>query len=656
MRQIFISLILFAFGMTAMAQENSDIILEVGDEQITTAEFLHIYTKNNRHQELSYALDSLSAYMDLFVNFKLKVVEAKAMGLDTLKGFRSELEGYRTQLAQPYLTDKSVEDELVKEAYERSKYDVKASHILFKIDPEVTGKDTLAIYNEAKMVRQKLLEGEDFTSLAKKHSDDESVRYNNGSLGFFTVFGMVYPFETAAYNTKPGEISDIVRTRFGYHIIKVEEKRPAKGRIRVAHIMVLLPKDASEEQTTQALERVDMIQKKLDAGESFEELAKEFSEDRRSGRQGGLLPWFGVGGKMIAEFENAAFQLTEVGEVSNALKTSYGYHFIKLVDKEPIGSFEEQKMQLQNRISNSARASRSKTVLVERLMDEYNAVVHDDALQAVSEMVTDSIFFGKWDATPAYKMKDVVFSFADAEYTQEDFARYLTKFNRKTEPKDLKHFVNQRFEYFKEKMILLYEEDNLESKYEKFNFLMKEYHDGILLFDVTDRKVWSKAVKDTAGLETFYEKNKEKYQWDTRYEVHVLSAEDKKMRKKVLKHLTKNSKANWVEVDSIFNASDSAAVQKEHWTVYEAGDNHFADELAKTYDKKLEKNGRVITMMDDSRVLDMRILKPSIKEIDEARGVITADYQNHLEKQWIKSLHEKYDVIIHEDVLKKLAQ
>ncbi|MEA1874625.1 MAG: peptidylprolyl isomerase [Bacteroidota bacterium] len=656
MRQIFISLILIAFGVIAMAQENSDVIIEVGDEQVSTAEFLHIYTKNNRHQELSYSLDSLSAYMDLFVNFKLKVVEAKSMGLDTLKSYRSELRGYRTQLAQPYLTDKSVEDELVREAYERSKYDINASHILFKIDPEVTGNDTLEIYNEAKMVHQKLLDGEDFTTLAKKYSDDESVRYNNGNLGFFTVFGMVYPFETAVYNTTPGEISDIVRTRFGYHIIKAQEKRPAKGRIRVAHIMVLLPKDATEEQTAQAMERVDMIQKKLDAGESFEELAKEFSEDRRSGRQGGLLPWFGVGGKMIAEFENVAFQLNDIGEVSNALRTSYGYHFVKLVDNEPIGSFEEQKMQLKNRISNSARASRSKTVLVDRLIDEYNAVVHDDALQVVSEMVTDSIFFGKWDATPAYKMNDVVFSFADKEYTQEDFARYLTKYNRKTEPKVLKHFVNQKFEDFKDKMILLYEENNLENKYDKFNFLMKEYHDGILLFDVTDRKVWSKAVKDTVGLEAFYEKNKDNYQWDTRYEVHVLNADDKKLRKKIRKHIKKNPKTDWVEIDSIFNASDSAAVQKEHWTVYEAGDNHFADELAKEYSKKLERKGRVITLMDDSRVLDMRLRKPAIKKLEEARGVITADYQNYLEKQWIKSLHEKYNVIIHEDVLEKLAQ
>jgi peptidyl-prolyl cis-trans isomerase SurA len=197
MKQIFISLLMIVVSLTVLAQEDSEVILEVGDEKVTTAEFLHIYTKNNRHQELSYALDSLKAYMDLFVNFKLKVVEAKSLGLDTVKSFRSELNGYRNQLAQPYLTDKSVEEELVREAYERSKYDVKASHILIKLDPEITGKDTLEAYQKAESVREKILEGADFETLAKKYSEDESVRYNKGNLGYFTVFGMVYPFETA---------------------------------------------------------------------------------------------------------------------------------------------------------------------------------------------------------------------------------------------------------------------------------------------------------------------------------------------------------------------------------------------------------------------------------------------------------------------------
>lgn len=661
MRKVLISFLLTAFGLAGFAQSNADVILEVGDEKVTAAEFLHIYTKNNRNQELSYSLDSLNSYMDLFVNFKLKVAEAKSMGLDTLKSFQQELKGYRTQLAQPYLTDKTVEDELIREAYERLKFDVNASHILIKIDPEKQGADTLEAYKKAQKVRKLLLDGGDFEEIARKYSDDESVRYNNGNLGFFTVFGMVYPFETAAYNTPVGEISNIVRTRFGYHILRVNEKRPAKGRIRVAHIMVLTPKEANEEQKKQAEYKVDIIQKKLEAGESFEDLAKEFSEDRRSGREGGLLPWFGVGGKMIPEFENAAYQLNEVGEVSKALRTSYGYHFIKLVDKEPIGTFEEEKLKLDRRISNSARASRSKDVLVERLMKEYNAKVNEAAFNEVKALITDSIFFGKWDAREAYKLKKPVFTFADEKVSQEDFARYMTKFNRKTEPKPLDFFVKEKFEDFKADKILAYEKSNLENKYEKFRFLMKEYHDGILLFDVTDKMVWSKAVKDTLGLEQFYQNNKDNYMWDTRYQTHIVSVDDKKVRKSVLKYMKKNPAASWELVDSLFNPADTLMdskpfVQKEHWVVYEAGQNQFADELAEKYAKKLDKKGRIVCVMDDSRVLDMSKREPGVKALSEARGVITADYQNYLEKEWINALHTKYEIKIHDDVLKKLVK
>lgn len=555
MRNIWIGLVML-LAIPAFAQENKDILLEIGGEKVTAEEFLHIYAKNNRNQDLSYSLDSLESYMDLFVNFKLKVVEAKSMGLDTLKSFRHELSGYRTQLAQPYLTDKSVEDELVREAYERSLFDVNASHILIKLEPEVNGADTITAYNKAKEARDKIVAGEDFEKVARKYSEDESVRYNNGNLGYFTVFGMVYPFESAAFNTPKGEVSEIIRTRFGYHVLQVNDKRPARGRIRVAHIMVLTPKGATEEQKKQAEEKVALIQSKLDAGEAFDELAKEFSEDRRSGREGGLLPWFGVGGKMIPEFENAAFQLTEVGEISNALRTSYGYHFIKLVDIEPIGSFEDQEPKLKNRISNSARASRSKSVLIDRLMSEYNATVNIDALDAVSEEITDSIFFGTWKPEKAMNMNETVFSFADRAYTQGDFAKYIKKFNRKMEPKPRIHFINSKFEEFKESMILTYEEEILEEKYMKFRFLMKEYHDGILLFDVTDKMVWSKAVKDTVGLEGFYADHSDEYMWKTRYSTKVLSVDDKKMRKSIVKYLKKNNVSDWAAMDTLFNATD----------------------------------------------------------------------------------------------------
>jgi peptidyl-prolyl cis-trans isomerase SurA len=658
MKQVLISILVGLLVIPSFAQTNkdSDILLEVGSEKVTVDEFMYIYNKNNRNQEVSYSIDSLKSYMDLFVNFKLKVVEAKSMGLDTLKTFKNELSGYRGQLAQPYLTDKSVENELVKEAYDRMKYDVNASHILIKLDPEVNDDDTLKAYEKAEMIRQKCLDGEDFEKLAVKYSDDKSVKSNKGKLGWFTTFGMVYPFESAVYNTEVGGFSNVIRTRFGYHVIKVNDKRPAKGRIHVAHIMVLTPNDATEDQLKQAKAKIDLINGKIKAGGNFEELAKEFSEDRRSGRDGGLLPWFGVGGKMISVFENAAYTLNNVGEISDVLRTSYGYHIIKMVEMEGIGEFDDVESNIKSRISNSARASRSKDVLLKKLKKEYNAHVYTENVDAVSELLTDSIYYGTWDATEALKLNAPIFSFADTTFTQGQFVEYLKKFNRKTEAKPIKYFASQKIESFSDKMILLYEEQNLESKYPKFRFLLKEYHDGILLFDVTDRMVWSKAVKDSVGLENFYSENKDNYKWDNRYVTRVMNIGDKKVSKSVAKYLKKNQDVEWTAIDTIFNANDSLAVQKEHWDTYEAGDNSFADSLAEKYASKLTKKSRVIIPIDGNQLLDIRLIPSATKELKEARGIITADYQNKLEKEWIKALHEKTSVNIHENVLNKLAK
>ena len=646
---------LFFFGMSAMAQNGNDVLLEVGPDKVTVDEFLHIYNKNNQNEGENYNIDSLKSYMDLFVNFKLKVVEAKNKGLDTLKSFEQELEGYRSQLAEPYLTDESVENDLIREAYQRKKYDVNAAHILIEVEQDASPEDTLKAYKKAEMIRKNALSGEDFGELAKAYSDDKSVRYNKGDLGWFTVFGMVYPFETAVYDTPVGDISPIVRTRFGYHIIKVKDKRPAKGRIRTAHIMVLKPKGATEDQLKKAREKVEEIEAKLDAGEDFNELAKKYSEDRRSARTGGMLPWFGVGGKMIQEFESAAYQLDTVGQISDLVETSYGYHFIKLVDRDQVGSFEEEKAGIANRISNSARASRSKDVLVEQLKKDYDANVHEKHLKEVSEKVTDSIFYGTWNPSEALKMDEKIFEFADKSYTQADFGEYLRKYNRKSTPVKKEAFVREKFDDLVSEEILAYEEAHLEEKYPRFKYLLKEYHDGILLFDVTDKMVWTKAVEDTAGLETFYKKHKDEYMWDTRYEVRKLKTTDKKQAKRIKKMFKKQDEVSWAEIDSTFNTEEGTDVEKSLWGTFEQGNNQQVTDIVTEHSKKLNRKGELVDSGGDM-FLYVNKIEPAVKKLSEARGIITADYQNQLEKQWIEALHDKYDITIHDDVLKRIAE
>ncbi|MGC9332042.1 MAG: peptidylprolyl isomerase [Bacteroidales bacterium] len=657
MKNIGFLILLSYLLIPVFSQQNVDdrITLEVDGEQITVSEFLHIYNKNNQQESANYSLDSLMNYMDLFVDFKLKVAEARNMGLDTLQKFKKELRGYRSQLAQPYLIDKSVENKLIEEAWERKQKDVKASHILIKVDQFASPEDTLKAYNKIAEIREKAVSGDDFNELAKKYSNDESVKHNDGHLGWFTVFGMVYPFETAAYETPVGEVSDIVRTRFGYHIIKVEDKRPAKGRIRVAHIMVLKPKDATPEKKEKAEAKVEEIKQKLDAGEAFEKLAEEYSEDRRSARSDGLLPWFGVGGNMIPEFEEAAFQLNEINEITGPVKTNYGYHFIKLVDKDPIGSYEEEKSEIASHISNSERASLSKDVLVEKLKKEYELKLFPENVEEVHAHVTDSLFHGTWDASEAKKLDGKLLSFADTVLYQKDYAAYLEKYNRKNNPMALETFLQEKFDDYVSKCILMYEEKHLENKYPKFRYLIKEYHDGILLFDITDKMVWSKAVEDTAGLKAFYEKNKQKYMWDTRYEVKKLNTKDKKLAKNVEKFLKIHSKVTWNKIDSVFNAEDSAAVSKDLFGTFETGENEMVSHLVVEHSKNLNRKGEILDR-NDNQVLYIKKIEPCVKKIEEARGMITADYQKMLEKEWVNALRNKYDVVIHHEVLEDIVK
>ncbi|MDD4150780.1 MAG: peptidylprolyl isomerase, partial [Bacteroidales bacterium] len=634
MKNLLIGLLALCFLTPAFAQER--ILLEIDDEKVTAEEFLHIYKKNNTDADaMSYK--AMNEYMDLFVNFKLKVHEAQTLGLDTTNSFKQELSGYRSQLAQPYLTDKKVEEELVAEAYERMQYDVAVSHILINVDSNASPEDTLKAWNKVNQVYKKLVEGKDFVKLAREHSQDESVTYNDGYLGFRTVFGLVYEFESVMYNTKVGEFSKPFRTRFGYHILLVSDKRPAKGSYKVAHIMMIVPQGSGSSLDKKAKDDISDIREKVENGEDFAELAKEFSQDRRTAEKGGELGWITVGGKMIKEFEEAVFTLENPGDLSSVLKTNYGYHLIKLLEVEPIKPFEQVKHDIKSKISNSARTSRSRESVINSLKLEYNAVEYKENIKPLYKIVTDSIFEGTWKVDENIDLSAKLLSFSGKEYTQKDFVNYLMKFNRKQNPQNLNIFIDQSFDAFVSKMIIMYEEEILEDKYSAFKYLIKEYHDGILLFELTDKTVWSKAITDTTGLENFYNSNKDKYNWAYRYDVNQYQCKDEKILNKLEKYISKS----WTEEKYLakLNKKDSSAVVLIKHEFCEKGTKLEVDKLL-TSNNIGENAGelRVIKNVDDLSLTSVKVVAPQVKTLSEARGVITADYQNLLEKQWITEL------------------
>jgi len=333
--KILLSVIIAAFILKANAQTDP-VLMNINDKKITKSEFERIFHKNNKDSVADQK--AVNEYLDLFINFKLKVLEAEAMGLDTVTSFKQELQSYRKQLTAPYFVDKETEDKLVKEAYDRKKTRIRTSHILIKVPENASPADTLAAYNKAMEIRNKILKGEDFGKLAAEYSQDDVSKVNGGDIGYLTVFTTVLPYENAAYSLKSGEISMPVRSQFGYHIIKVTDKKDNPGDVKVSHIMVIVPRDAKDEDVKKAEAKINEAYQKLQNGEDFAKIAMDYSDDKASAKRGGELPWFGTG-RMVPEFESAAFD-AKAGEYTKPFRSAFGFHIIKKTDTRPIASFE----------------------------------------------------------------------------------------------------------------------------------------------------------------------------------------------------------------------------------------------------------------------------------------------------------------------------
>jgi peptidyl-prolyl cis-trans isomerase SurA len=372
MKRIVLVLLISVLALSVNAQEKDPVLLNVGGKEVKLSEFNAIFNKNKNNEKITES--SINEYLDLYIKFKLKVREAEALGYDTLPKFINELKGYRKQLAEPYLTDKDVTESLIKEAYERMTQDVKASHILIKLEEDPLPADTLAAYNKAIKIRNRIIAGEDFGKVAKETSEDPSAQKNNGNLGYFSAMHMVYPFESAAYNTKVGAISMPARTKFGYHIIKVLDKRPARGTVKVAHIMVRADKNESSEDSAAKKQKIDEIYEKLTKdNQDFSALAKQFSDDKGSAQRGGELPEFNTG-KMVEEFENTAFSLKNDGDISTPIKTDYGWHIIKRLSLKTLDSYDEMYSSLKGKVARDSRSNRSKVALLSKIKSENNFV------------------------------------------------------------------------------------------------------------------------------------------------------------------------------------------------------------------------------------------------------------------------------------------
>ncbi len=498
-------------------------IFTIAGEPVSEQEFLYVYRKNSVSRDTVSTTEDLREYLDLYVNFKLKVREAREMGLHQQPSFQEELDTYKKQLARPYLTETSVTEQLVAEAYQRMATEVNASHILIETPQGASPADTLAAWQKAQDIRKQAQAGTDFGDLALRFSDDPSAQSNRGTLGYFTALQMVYPFENAAFNTPVGEISEPVRTRFGYHILKVNDKRPSQGKAKVAHLMVRTQPDMSPEEEQAAKARIDALYTQLQQGEAWDMLVRQFSEDKATATKGGELPPFGTG-QMIPEFEKTAFSIKEKESIAPPVKTPYGWHIIKLLDRETLPPLEEMREDLEARVSRDSRSQLQEEALIARLKKENQFIENKEVVQALYQQADSSLMDGKWQYQPDTATNQTLFSIADSAYTVASFVDWVQKLSFTHQEGSPATFIDRLYRDWQKAQLINYEEAHLTEKYEDYRMLVQEYHDGILLFQLMEENVWGKALQDTAGLEQYFQQHQDQYQWKERIDGVLMNA------------------------------------------------------------------------------------------------------------------------------------
>ncbi|HOR40076.1 MAG TPA: peptidylprolyl isomerase [Paludibacteraceae bacterium] len=623
-----------------LAQKNT--IVTIDQKPISIEEFEYYYNKNNTN-DLQQKMP-VEEYMQLFVNFKLKVHQAYMLQMDTAQTFKQELEGYRNQLIKPYLTDNEKIDDLVKEAYQHLLEDVDVSHILIRLNANPTPADTIAAYTKAMTAYKRVTNGESFEKIAVEFSEDPTVQENKGRLGFITGMMVVYPFEKTAYTTPVGQVSAPIRTRFGYHIIKVHDKRKTQGERLVAHILKRIPEDASEKQKAAIERSIKSIYEDLAKGADFQRLAQANSDDQSSANKGGEISWVGTG-KTTPEFENAVFNLQNIGDISQPVKTEFGWHIIKLLDKRDIMTLQEAYPLIEPRVKTDERASIIANSFIEKLKKTYNFKSYPANLHALHTLLAqpnDNIL----EQTKTYNLP--IYTFADQVITQSDLIVFLHQQNYTKNPIDLS-LLDILANQVANNTIIKYENSMLEKKYPEFGLLMNEYKEGILLFNISNEMVWSKASKDIEGLTDFFEKNKKSYAWDKpRFKGAIIYCDSKqsfKTAKKIAKATPEKELST--KLKQTLNSNEKNAVKIETGL--------FAEQTNPVVDKLVFKKGKLEKNNDYPYIFTSgNIQKHYPDSYQDIRGIVINDYQNYLDKQWIEELRSKYPIVIDTSVLNSL--
>ncbi len=652
MKNKILSILALVICFSAHAQKKSPELFSVGNRSVSVAEFLHMYTKNQLNKKVDYSSDALNEYLDLYSLFKMKVSQAYAMRLDTIPSVSREIGTYRKQLAQNYLTNRSVTEKLIKEAYDRKKKDVNVAHILISVKPN--SKDTLFAWKSIDSIYRQIKKGNiTFEKAAQLYSQDKQSGAYGGGIGYITSLQVVYPFENAAYNTPKGKISKPFRTVYGYHILKKINDRPARGKIQVAQIMAEVRKSGGTEGRRKARQRIDSAHAELKAGAKWEVVEKKYNQDRFTKNSGGVMPVFGVG-KMVPKYEDAAFSLNNPGDFSEVVETSNGFHIISLIKKINLKSYEKEKKLIEKLIQRDGRIVVAQNAFIGELKKKLDYRQDNKALNELIQAIPDSnLRNGKFDPLKYRKMNKTIFTMEGTTFTQSDYANYIKAYTRGRVYGSKETALTSLLDNYAKKVLMDYEEAQLEKTNPEYKSILQEYREGILIFELTKKKVWDKAPRDTVGLKKFYEANKNQYMWSPAVSGQLYTAKDEQYIKALLKELNKDKKLTPSEIVKNVNGDgpqDKISVEEGKFEqkrfVFK---RPFVAGKYMPYFKN--KDGSYSLLM-----VDEVFNAPTQKTLKEAKGYVVSDYQDQLETAWKKQLRSQYPLKVNKRVFKSMVK
>lgn len=632
-------LLLLSLNGLAQKKEGTDKVLFTIDGQPTTkSEFLYLFGKNNQVKPTESTEASVKEYFDLVLNFKLKVAEAHDRGIDTTRAFQREFTNYRDELKKPFVASTNELDRLVKESYDRMKEEVKAAHILIMLSPDPSPADTLVAYNKISAIRQRVLNGEDFSKVAAETSEEPNAKVSQGMLGYFSANMMVYQFEDAAYRTQPGNVSPIVRTRFGYHILKVFDRRPASGEVEVSHILVGGTDTKSRNKAFEVFEQ-------LKGGRSWDDVCREYSEDTNTKDRGGRLPVFGLGALAgVPEFERVAFSMTTPGDVSDPFVSNIGWHIIRLERKIPVPSFEEAAPNLKRQLSRDERLQVSQGAQFRRRKLQAGFKEMTEVKGQLEAAADTSLQRGHWNMTPLTSLQaQPIFSIGSGKPALvKDFVAFVKEMQRPSALSPHAYF-NQLYDQFVERYLNDAEDLVLQAQNSEYRNLVREYKEGIMFFSIMEQEVWNKGSADTTGQRAYYEQHLDKYQAGERVKARFYATADKAFLDAIKGKVAKGDTLTAAEVKRFktvtpfrsFAKGDSKVLDSVPWV---AG-VHETDADGMYYLVEVES-----------------LLPPGQKSFQEARASVISDYQEEMEKAWVANLRKKHNVKLNKKAIKQVVQ